>query len=160
MKKILSVLASAAILATAVQLPSNAAPKTNTIGPQISFGNGLTLFGAKAKFGVADSISVRPELAFGSVGGVSIIGYGAALTYDFDLSSSQSSTTQFEPYAGIGFLGISASGNGGSGSTSSAFIDLGTDIGLGGNLNLNADLKISLGGGGGTLFGIGAGFKF
>ncbi len=157
MKKILSILASAAVLAVAVQLPSNAEKaKTNYIGPQLSFGNGFTLIGAKAKFGIADNFSIRPDLAFATGnGGGSGFAYGAAATYDFDLSSSQSSTTQFEPYVGIGFLGLS----GGGASTSVTYLDLGTDVGLSG-ITLNADLKISLSGGGGTLFGIGAGFKF
>jgi hypothetical protein len=159
MKKILSVFAAAAVLAIAVQLPSNAAPKNNLIGPQISFGSGFTLIGAKAKFNVADSFSIRPELAFVSGNGGSGFAYGAAATYDFDLSSSQSSSTQFNPYVGLGFLGVS--GNNG-GSTTLTFLNLGSDVGLGGNgdLSLNADLKINLGNGGGTLFGLGAGFKF
>jgi hypothetical protein len=156
MKKILSIIAAAAVLAATVQLPSNAEKaKTNYIGPQISFGNGFTLFGAKAKFGIADSFSIRPDLAFATGnGGGSGFAYGAAATYDFDLSG-QSSTTQFEPYVGIGFLGLS----GGGASTTVTYLDLGTDVGLSG-VTLNADLKISLSGGGGTLFGIGAGFKF
>jgi opacity protein-like surface antigen len=147
MKKILSVFASAAILATAIQLPSNAQPKTNYVGPAIFFGNGNSAFGVQGKFGLSNNFSVRPVIAFPS-GGNTI--FGALATYDFDLPGQ--SSTKFEPFAGVGFLT-------GSGNTA-VYAQVGTDIEVSENIVITGDLKFPLSNGNSTLFGIGAGFKF
>jgi hypothetical protein len=148
MKKILSIVASAAVLSVAAQLPSQAESKESYIGPTIIFGGGSSIFGVNGKFGIAENISVRPVVAFGS----GATAFGASATYDFNLPGQ--STTKFEPFAGIGF--VTATGAGGSGIV---YAQAGTDFGITDNIVLNADLKIPLSGGG-TLFGIGAGFKF
>ena len=148
MKKILSIAVSAAALTVAAQLPSQAQSKDSYIGPTILFGGGSSILGVNGKFGVAESVSIRPVIGFAS--GTTL--FGASATYDFNLPGQ--SSTKFEPFAGIGFL--SATGAGGSGI---AYAQLGTDFGVSDNIVLNADLKIPLSGGG-TFFGIGAGFKF
>jgi hypothetical protein len=100
------------------------------------------------KFGIAESISIRPIIAFGS----GSTGIGASATYDFNLPGQ--SSTKFEPFAGIGFLtNTSAGGNG------IFYAQVGTDFDITENIVLNGDLKIPLNGGS-TNFGIGAGFKF
>ncbi len=144
MKKILSIVASAAILSVATQLPSQAESKDSYIGPTILFGGGSSVFGVNGKFGIAENISLRPVVAFGS--GDTI--FGASATYDFNLLGQ--SSTKFEPFAGIGVA---------FGNSSTVYAQAGTDFGITDNIVLNADLKIPLSGGG-TLFGIGAGFKF
>jgi hypothetical protein len=148
MKKILSIVASAAVISVASQLPSQAQSKDSYIGPTILFGSGSSIFGANGKFGIAENISVRPIIAFAS----GTTAFGASATYDFNLPGQ--SSTKFEPFAGIGFL--TATGAGGSGI---AYAQIGTDFAVSDNIVLNGDLKIPLSGGG-TFFGIGAGFKF
>lgn len=147
MKKILSIVASAALLSVATQLPSQAQSKDSYIGATILFGGGDSIFGVNGKFGIAESISVRPVIAFAS--GTTI--FGGSATYDFNLPGQ--SSTKFDPFIGIGFLTANGGGNG------IAYAQVGTDVGVSENIVLNADLKIPLNGGG-TLVGLGAGFKF
>jgi hypothetical protein len=130
--------------------------KKNYVGPQVNFFNGATGFGATSKFGVADNISVRPFVSFASQGGVSATFYGAAATYDFNLDQPGQPPTGFTPYAGIGYLGVSASAGGFSGSASSVYFELGSDYEVSENIALNANYRFKDGG----FFSIGGGWKF
>jgi opacity protein-like surface antigen len=133
--------------------------KKNYVGPSIGFGSaggsGTTLFGVNSKFGVADSVSVRPYVQFGSFAGVSITSYGATATYDFSLPKSE-----FAPYAGIGFGGITASGGGGSATGSGLAIELGGDYNVSDSIALNANYRILTNNGSVSVLNIGGGFKF
>jgi hypothetical protein len=158
MKKILSILVSATALTVATQLPGHAEAKKNYVGPAITFDSGLTLFGAKGNFGISDNFSIRPEISFGSVGGVSVTTYAASATYNFDMPGQ--SSNQFTPYVGFGLLGATASAGTSSASGSGTYINLGTDLDVSDNFVLNGELKVGVGGSRGTDFAIGAGYKF
>jgi hypothetical protein len=156
MKKIL-LIATATVLAASCQLPSQAQSpvqsqmqgKKNYIGPVVYFINGNSIFGAQAKIGIFDHVSVRPVIGFS--GGSTA--YNASATYDFNLSGQ--SPVQFEPFAGIGFVSLS-----GARSSTITYAQVGTDVGLGENIVLTGDLKFSLSGGSGVVAGVGTGLKF
>jgi hypothetical protein len=147
MNKFLSFTVVTTLLTLVMQFPSHAQKiKSDYVGPTVIFGNGNSAIGAQAKFGVAESISVRPVLGFLNNGTL----LGVAATYDFDVPA-QSARVKFEPFAG---LGVSV----GSGN-STVYAQLGTDVGVSENIIVTGDIKIPFSGGG-SLFGIGAGFKF
>lgn len=130
--------------------------KKNYVGPSIGFANGTTLFGVNSKFGVSDNVSVRPYAQFGSIGGISITSYGATATYDFSIPK-----TDFAPYAGIGFGGLTGSAGGASASASGLALEFGSDYNVSDSIALNANYRIlTNGNGNGSLFNIGGGFKF
>jgi opacity protein-like surface antigen len=118
------------------------------VGPIISPGFGATLFGVAAKFPVAENISARPFFQFASQGGASLSYYGASATYDFKIPNSE-----FKPYAGLGFAGVSLSGGGFAGAASGLIFDIGTDYAISDSIVLNAAYR-------GGLFSIGAGYQF
>jgi opacity protein-like surface antigen len=154
--------ASASLLAAALMLVSAtgamAGEEKSYVGPTIGLGGG-TVFGVTSKFPVADSISARPFIQFGSqsfIGGsASLALYGASATYDFKLPGSG-----FVPYAGIGILAatVSVSGSGYTGSASGTglYFDLGTDYAVSDSIVLNASYRSNIGG----YFSIGAGYQF
>jgi opacity protein-like surface antigen len=144
MKKILSLVSIAALLATA--LPAAAQVKNNYIGPSISFGSGDTAIGVTSKFGVADSISVRPFAIFPSGGTV----FGASATYDFNLNDG-SGANPFTPYGGIGFVTTSASN-----SRSEVYFEIGADYDATESIMLNVNHRFRDGG----FTSIGGGFRF
>jgi len=96
MKKNISILAIAGVAAVAVQLPSQANPKKPYVGAGYSL-NGLSGLTVMGRVPVAESISIRPEVAFTSFGTL----FGASGTYDFTIPESK-----LTPYAGIGFTGV------------------------------------------------------
>ena len=146
-KKSIFAVASCLLTASCVLLSAGGASaqeKTSYVGPSIGFSNGTTLFGINAKVKVADSISIRPFVQFGSrsVGPVSatVTFYGASATYDFSLPS-----TQFAPYAGVGYLGATASasfqGSSASASDSSIYFEVGSDYNITDSIAVNANYK-------------------
>lgn len=146
-------IASACVLMCAGSV--TAQEKTTYVGPSIGFGSGVTVFGVNGKFKVADSISVRPFVQFGSVSSVSITYYGASATYDFSFPQSE-----FQPYAGVGFLGATASasfaGTSVSASTSGLYFEVGTDYNISDTIALNANYKFRDGG----YLSLGGGYRF
>jgi opacity protein-like surface antigen len=158
-----SIFAVASLLTVSCVLLSaggaSAQEKTTYVGPSIGFSNGTTLYGVNAKFKVADSISVRPFVQFASrsVGPVSatLTFYGASATYDFSLPS-----TQFAPYAGIGYLGATASasfqGASASASDSSIYFEAGSDYNISDSIALNANYKFKDNG----FFSFGGAYRF
>jgi opacity protein-like surface antigen len=129
MKKILSLVSIVTVLATA--LPAAAQVKTNYIGPAVSFGSGDTAIGVTSKFGVADSISVRPFALFPSGGTI----FGASASYDFNLNDG-SGTNPVTPYGGIGFVTSSAAG-----SRSEVYFEIGADFEATESIALNANYR-------------------
>ena len=118
------------------------------VGPIISPGFGATLFGVAAKFPVADNISARPFFQFASQGGASLSYYGASATYDFKIPNSE-----FKPYVGLGYAGVSVSAGGFGGAASGLIFDIGTDYAISDSIVLNAAYR-------GGLFSVGAGYQF
>jgi opacity protein-like surface antigen len=138
---------------------ATAQEKTTYVGPSIGFSNGTTLYGVNAKFKVADNISVRPFVQFSSrsfgAANVTVTFYGASATYDFSLPS-----TQFAPYAGIGYLGATASasfqGQSASASDSSIYFEAGSDYNITDSIALNANYKFKDNG----FFSFGGAYRF
>jgi hypothetical protein len=120
--------------------------KHNYVGPSVSFGGGSTAIGANSRFGLADSISVRPFIAFDS--GSSI--YGGSVTYDFNLDTGEGQSNGFTPYGGVGIIGASGFGNSG------IYFEIGADYNANESIVLNANHRFN----GGGFTSIGAGFKF
>jgi opacity protein-like surface antigen len=154
--------ATASLLTAALMLVSAtgamAGEEKSYVGPTIGLGGG-TVFGVTSKFPIADSISARPFIQFGSQsftgGSASLALYGASATYDFKLPGSG-----FVPYAGIGILAatVSVSGSGytGSASGTGVYFDLGTDYAVSDSIVLNASYRSNIGG----YFSVGAGYQF
>jgi opacity protein-like surface antigen len=163
-KFLTSILTSSVLVVTIAVLSATSAmaqpSNKNYIGPSIGFGSAgggsTTLFGVNSKFGVADSISVRPYVQFGSVAGIGITSYGATATYDFNIPQSD-----FAPYAGIGYGGVSASAGGQSVSGGGLALEFGADYHVNDSVALNASYRIlNISGGSASTFNIGGGFKF
>jgi opacity protein-like surface antigen len=163
-KFLTSILTSSVLVATIALLSATGATaqsaKKNYIGPSIGFGSAggasATLFGVNSKFGVADSVSIRPYAQFGNVGGVSITSYGATATYDFNVPQSE-----FAPYIGIGYGGIAVGAGGRSASVGGLAIEVGADYNVSDSAALNASYRIlTVSGESVSSFNIGGGFKF
>ncbi|WP_295621520.1 outer membrane beta-barrel protein [Chamaesiphon sp. GL140_3_metabinner_50] len=159
-----SVFAVASLLTVSCTLLSaggaSAQEKTSYVGLSLSSIGGTTFYGVNSKFKVADSISARPFFQFASASSGSTSAtlsvYGASATYDFSLPS-----TQFAPYAGIGYLGasLSATGPGGSGSInlgSGIYFEAGTDYNITDSIALNANYKFKDNG----YFSFGGAYRF
>jgi hypothetical protein len=151
-----SSLLTAALVLVSVGGAIAADEKTSYVGPSIGFSNGTTLYGINAKIKVADSISVRPFIQFGSIsaGPVSatLTNYGASATYDFSLPDAG-----FNPYLGVGVLGSSVSvGNFGSASGSGIYFEAGADYNASESIVINANYKFRDSG----YLSIGGGYRF
>jgi opacity protein-like surface antigen len=146
--------ATASLFAAAFMLVSAtgamAGEEKSYVGPTLSPGFGVTLFGVAAKFPVAENISARPFFQFGSLSGVNLSLYGASATYDFKIPNSE-----FKPYAGLGLVGasVSAAGSSFSSAASGLYLELGTDYAVSDSIVLNAAYR-------GGLLSIGAGYQF
>jgi hypothetical protein len=174
MNKILSTLVIISpLVAIALANPALAGeskPK-NYVGVTLQSTSGLTLYGVQGRVGVADNISVRPFVTFGSrtdrqniLGtpvsvNTSVSYYGASLTYDLSLPDSP-----LNAYAGLGYVGASATVSGSTGNTSlgsvsgadsGTYVEVGADYQIGGNIILNANYKTNS-----SVFGITAGYSF
>lgn len=142
MKKNISILAIAGVAAVAVQLPSQANPKKPYVGAGYSL-NGLSGLTVMGRVPVAESISIRPEVAFTSFGTL----FGASGTYDFTIPESK-----LTPYAGIGFITLTGNGYSGGGFT----YGVGADYEVSDSVVLNAEVSLN----GFTTLRIGAGYEF
>jgi hypothetical protein len=152
MKKNILVLAASCVAAAIVGVvsPANAQTGQSVVGPSVLFGSGSTGVGVDSKFGVADSISVRPAVYFGS--GSSL--FGSAVTYDFNLSSSGG--TKITPFVG-GSLFFGSN----SGSNSLFSILGGADFDVSDSIQLKGAVNIPISSSGSSTFvTIGAGFRF
>jgi hypothetical protein len=120
--------------------------KNNYIGPAVSFGSGATAVGATSRFGIAETISVRPFFAVGNGANV----FGGSVTYDFNLDTGEGQSNGFTPYAGVGIIG-----SGGLGS-SGIYAEIGADYNASQSLVFNANHRFNSGG----FTSVGVGFKF
>ena len=147
------VMLCSSVATLAMSAPARAGMGSNTIGPSLLITNGTTSIGIDGKFGISDNISVRPAAYFPSGG----TAFGAALTYDFDVS--RSSKLQITPYLGGGLLFLSA--NNGGGSNTQTFFTGGADFGISDSVDLKAALIVPLSSNNSsTGVTLGAGFKF
>lgn len=151
MKKIL--LALAVLVAAVTQVPGQAnagtGPGENYVGPALNFGNGQTTVGVNSKFGVSDNLSIRPFLSFPSQG----TEFGASVTYDFDLSRSQ---TDIKPFAGAGINFSSGSGV----SDSTVFLQAGADFNISREFSINGSLNVPLRTNNSTYLSLGGALRF
>ena len=146
------VMLCSSVATLAMSASAQAGTGSSSIGPSLSIGNGNTAIGVDARFGISDNISVRPAVYFPEGRTV----FGAALTYDFDVS--RSSKLQLTPFLGGG-LAIT-SGNAG-GSRTDTFFTGGADFGVSDSVELKAALVVPLSSNNATTsVNIGAGFKF
>jgi hypothetical protein len=155
MKKSLATLIAigSTIAALGAISPAQAQMGKNSIGPSLQFGNSSTTFGIDSKFGVNESLSIRPFIYFPSGGTL----FGSGLTYDFNLQNS-SNKVQITPYLG-GAVEI-ANANGGGSTTTVAFVG-GADFDVTESVQLRGGLFVPLSSNGrATTFNIGAGFRF
>jgi hypothetical protein len=158
MKKILSLVSIAAVLAAALPAAAQSrygSAKKNYIGPAVTFTSGATGIGATSRFGVADNISIRPFATFYSNYGVSVTAVGASATYDFNLDDG-SGANPFTPYGGIGFYGVSASASGFTGNSSGVYFEVGADYDATESITLNVNHRFREGG----YTSVGGGFRF
>ncbi len=155
MNKFIAILSSGAIaimMAFSIQLPSQAEPKNSNIGLATTFSSfgGGSLIGISGKFGLADTVSLRPSFYFGNGGNF----YEAKITYDFK-SNDKNKVSTFVPYVGVGFAGVSA----GTFSGSSFELSAGADYRLSDSITTKAEYNYLTGAGGG-LYSVGIGFNF
>jgi hypothetical protein len=141
------------MISLGISAPARSQPAKNTVGPALLIGNGTTSIGADSRFGVSDTLAVRPFIFFPSGGTL----FGSSLTYEFE--SSRLSKFQMNPYLGGG-VAIGAASNGGSSSTI-IFFTGGADFELNENIDLKASLNIPLtSNNSSTDVRLGAGFRF
>jgi hypothetical protein len=120
--------------------------KHNYVGPAVSFGSNTTAVGATSRFGIAETLSVRPFLAIGN--GSSI--FGGSVTYDFNLDTGEGQSNGFTPYAGAGIIGSSGLGSSG------VYLEIGADYNASETIVLNANHRFNSGG----FTSVGVGLKF
>ena len=145
------VMICSSVATLAMSAPARAGMGTSSIGPSLLITNGQTSIGIDSKFGISDNLSIRPSVYFPRGGTL----FGAALTYDFDLS--RSSKVQITPYIGGGVL----IGSGGGSSETVALFTGGADFGISDSVDLKAALVVPFSGNNSTTaFTLGAGFKF
>jgi opacity protein-like surface antigen len=151
-RSILSLGTIAVTMALSIQLPSQAEPKNSNIGLATTFSSfgGGSLIGVSGKFGLADTVSLRPSFYFGNGGNF----YEAKITYDFK-SDDKNQVRTFIPYVGVGFAGVSA----GTFSGYSFEIGAGADYRLSDSITTKAEYNYLTGAGGG-LYSVGIGFNF
>ncbi len=151
------VMLCSSVVALGMSAPAKAEMGKNTIGPSLNIGSGQTSVGIDSKFGVSDSLSIRPFIYFPNGGTI----FGSGLTYDFNLSNS-GNKVQITPFVG-GSVGVN-SGNGGPGGgpsqTTVSFIG-GADFAVTDSVELKAALDVPLSANNtSTSVRIGAGFRF
>jgi hypothetical protein len=151
MKNTLTALTVLASVLAVTQVPAMAGGVgNNTIGPSVRLGNGSSIFSIDGKFGVADSVSLRPYVAFPSGG----TDFGTSLTYDFNLRR-----TPFTPFIGAG-VNIGTANIPGTSSTTTGFAQLGADFNISRDFGLLGSVNIPFSSGGGTNVTLGAGLRF
>jgi hypothetical protein len=132
-KKLLLVIA--ALTATlAIVKPAQAEIGQNDIGPSVIFGNnGGTAYGVNSRFGIANNLSVRPNIYFQD----RRTSVGAAATYDFNLTGSNRDLT---PYVGAGVNFDVSNNNGNNNATGYAIA--GADYNLSDSVVLKGSVSI------------------
>jgi opacity protein-like surface antigen len=120
----------------------------NYIAPSVTFNSGTSVFGIDGKIGVADNVALRPFVTFPSGG----TGYGASLTYDWDLRQA---TLPITPFVGLGVEFETANNK----TSTNGFAQVGADFTVSDSLELLGSLGIPFNGGN-TSITLGAGFRF
>jgi hypothetical protein len=141
------------VAALGISTPAKAEIGKNTVGPAIGIGNGTTAIGIDSKFGVSDTLSVRPFVFFPN----GTTTFGAGLTYDFNLPNP-TKIVQITPFLGGGVAVASASGINTSSTT--VYLTGGADFDINENVELKAALSIPLTSGQTTNVVLGAGYRF
>jgi hypothetical protein len=147
------VMLCSSVAALGMGAPAKAEMGKNSIGPSLGIGNGATAIGIDSKFGVSDSLSLRPFIYFPSGGTI----FGSGLTYDFNLTNT-GNKVQITPFVG-GTVLIGSANNGGPSQTVVGFTG-GADFDVTDSIQLKAALNVPLSNGNGTLVTLGAGFRF
>jgi hypothetical protein len=140
-----------AILTAAIGIasPVQAQVGQNNVGASINFGNGETALGFDARFGISDSLSIRPNIYFPASATI----FGAAVTYDFPAVDTERRLTPF--------LGLGGRFNSGGNNTSTIYATAGADYSLESNFILKGNLSVPFSNNGATTtVGLGAGIKF
>ena len=147
------VMLCSSVAALGMGAPAKAEMGKNSIGPSVLIGNGSTNIGVDSKFGVNESLSIRPYIYFPSGGTL----FGSSLTYDFNLTNT-GNKVQITPYLG-GSVEI-ANANGGGSATTVGFVG-GADFDVSESIQLKASLNVPLSSNGrSTDVRVGAGFRF
>jgi hypothetical protein len=141
------------VVALGISAPAKAEIGKNVVGPSINIGGGSTTIGVDSKFGVSDTLSVRPFVFFPSGGTV----FGAGLTYDFNLPNP-AKLVQITPFLGGGVSVASA--NGLNASSTTVYLTGGADFDINENIELKAALSIPLTSAQTTNVVLGAGYRF
>jgi hypothetical protein len=157
MKKFLSVFVATTLVSIATQLPSQAGEtKKNYVGVGLTSISGITGFGLTSKFGIADSLSVRPFISIlASSGNTSLYLGGASVTYDFSLSNAD-----LTPYGGLGYGSVGITNGVDNASLgSSIYAELGADYNVAESISINGNYKYFFSGSSNAL-ALGAGYRF
>ncbi len=148
------VMLCSSVAALGMGAPARAEMGKNSIGPSVLIGNGSTNIGVDSKFGVNESLSIRPYIYFPSGGTL----FGSSLTYDFNLTNT-GNKVQITPYLG-GSVEIANANNGGGSATTVGFVG-GADFDVTEAIQLKASLNVPLSSNGrSTDVRVGAGFRF
>ncbi len=123
------------------------------IGPSVSFGGNSTVFGIDSRFPISQEFSIRPSVRF-PTGGVA---FGAAATYDFNLS--RNGDRQVEPYIGAGF-NVNTGDNTNNGANISGYAIGGADYSLSDQLVLKGSATFPFKSEYATNFTIGIGYQY
>lgn len=147
------VMLCSSVAALSMGAPARAEMGKNSIGPSLKIGGGSTTIGIDSKFGISDNLSLRPFVYFPSGG----TDFGAALTYDFNLTNTDNKV-QITPFLG-GAVDID-NVNGGGSRTNVSFVG-GADFDVTDSVQLKAALNVPLSSNGSsTDVRLGAGFRF
>jgi hypothetical protein len=148
------VMLCSSVVALGMSAPAKAEMGKNSIGPSLGIGNGQTAIGIDSKFGVSDSLSIRPFVYFPRGGTI----FGSGLTYDFNLSNS-GNKVQITPFIG-GTVAVGSGNNGGPSQTTVGFTG-GADFAVTDSVELKASLDVPLSSNNSsTSVRLGAGFRF
>jgi hypothetical protein len=108
--------------------------RKNSVGPAITLVGGLTGFGANARFGIADNVSVRPYVIFFSGTGASATAFGGDITYDYNFPKSD-----WTIYGGLRVGSTVISNGTQSAGFGGIVFNVGTDYQISDSLVLNAN---------------------
>lgn len=123
------------------------------IGPSVSFGGNSTVFGIDSRFPISQDFSLRPSVRFPSGG----VAFGAAATYDFNLS--RNGDQQLEPYVGAGF-NVNTGDNTNNGANISGYAIGGVDYSLTDQFALKGSVTFPFKSEYATNFTVGIGYQY
>jgi hypothetical protein len=123
------------------------------VGPSVSFGGNSTVFGIDSRFPISQEFSLRPSVRF-PTGGVA---FGAAATYDFNLS--RNGDRQIEPYVGAGF-NVNTGDNTNNGANISGYAIGGVDYSLTEQFALKGSVTFPFKSEYATNFTVGIGYQY